>query len=80
MFFVKYTHKPTPMSTRGHEARNDIAESFTIAGRSLFLVPKKEGGQRPVTNLKAPNNFITTHNCNMEECNPSRINCIQKVG
>ena len=33
---------------------------------SLFLVPKKDGGQRPVINLKALNRFITTPHFKME--------------
>ena len=33
---------------------------------TLFLVPKKEGGQRPVINLKALNCFIKTHHFKME--------------
>ena len=33
---------------------------------NLFLVPKKDGGQRPVINLKALNNFVQTQHFKME--------------
>ena len=33
---------------------------------TLFLVPKKDGGQRPVVNLKALNNFVQTPHFKME--------------
>ena len=33
---------------------------------TLFLVPKKDGGQRPVINLKALNGFVQNHHFKME--------------
>lgn len=33
---------------------------------NLFLVPKKDGGQRPVINLKALNQFVQTQHFKME--------------
>ena len=33
---------------------------------TLFLVPKKDGGQRLVINLKALNEFVTVPNFKME--------------
>ena len=33
---------------------------------NLFLVPKKDGGQRPVINLKALNRFVLKENFKME--------------
>jgi len=33
---------------------------------NLFLVPKKDGGQRPVINLKALNNFVNKEHFKME--------------
>ena len=32
---------------------------------NLFLVPKKDGGQRPVINLKALNNFVNKEHFKM---------------
>ena len=46
-----------------------IVEVHNPRGRfysSLFLVPKKDGGQRPVINLKALKNFVQTEHFKME--------------
>ena len=34
---------------------------------SLFLVPKKDRGMRPVINLKGLNEFVVTHDFKMED-------------
>ena len=47
---------------------------------TLFLVPKKGEGQRPVVNLKTLNCFVRTHHFKMKGNTPSRIYCNLEIG
>ena len=73
------TAKPTsvpigPNPTNFNRARGASAERGNCGNTEpqggvysvLFLVPKKDGGQRPVINLKALNQFVQAHHFKME--------------
>ena len=47
---------------------------------TLFLVPKKDGGQRPVVNLKELNKFVATSHFKMEGVHTLKTSYGQGIG
>ena len=47
---------------------------------TLFLVPKKDGSQRPVINLKNLNSFVDVPHFKMEGIQPSKVFCRKRTG
>ena len=48
-------------------AISEVLEPCTVFYSNLFLLPKRDGGQRPVINMKALNEFVQMQHFKMEE-------------